>query len=352
MIKVLEVISGLNKGGTESFLLSYISELNKYNLFEFDIYSYSDDDLDVYEKFKSLGCNIYKGIAPSKKDFLKAYKCFDSFLYEHSYDVVHCNCNLDNALFLYISNFHNIRKRIGHYHDTTTGIKFSLKEKLSNFIKRIICKIFCTVSLGCSKQALVDQIGKKNKGTVIENIIDVEHFKKVSAEAVESLVKEYRLNRNEIIFGNISRFEAKKNQEFMVKVFAKYHSLNKSSKLILGGTGDDSKIRSLVNELQLQESVIFIGPRNDVAEWYHIFDFYLMPSLYEGFGISAVEAQVANCHVLASNNVPFDTDLGNIEYLSLDNIEDWIKASQTKKDFVTKEIDNSKNVELLKSFLI
>lgn len=51
-----------------------------------------------------------------------------------------------------------------------------------------------------------------------------------------------------------------------------------------------------------------------------------MPSIKEGFGTAAVEAQLSGVFVFASNRLPTDTDLGLIEYLPLEQgATEWAK---------------------------
>ena len=56
--------------------------------------------------------------------------------------------------------------------------------------------------------------------------------------------------------------------------------------------GLDSQIAQL---LGLGDQVTFVGPRSDVYEWLRAADIYVMPSIYEGIGLAAIEAISAGC---------------------------------------------------------
>ena len=55
---------------------------------------------------------------------------------------------------------------------------------------------------------------------------------------------------------------------------------------------------------------------------------FVLPSLYEGFGMALLEAQVSNLPCIASSEVPLEAKLiDNFKYLSLnDAIELWVNS--------------------------
>ena len=48
-----------------------------------------------------------------------------------------------------------------------------------------------------------------------------------------------------------------------------------------------------VRLLGIENSVMFLGFRNDVSRLYQAFDLFLMPSLYEGLPFVGIEAQAS-----------------------------------------------------------
>lgn len=336
--KVLHVVGSFDQGGTETFILSYLTEIREHTDMTFDIYCFNNVNPVMEEKLNNLGGKVFKGIAPSKKNMFKAKKEFVKFLVEHpEYDVIHCSANFDSAIYLMAANELGLGVRIGHAHDILTGIKRNLFMK----IKNVICRWNATQLVGCSLEAGKDIFGNSfsKKGIVINNSINLEKFTGVNKQEIDNLIKQYNL-ASKIVFGNISRFEPKKNQEFIVNYFEKIHGSNKDTALILGGVdgGDLKKIQNLVKEKGLEDCVQFIGPRDDVPAWLNVIDYYLMPSLFEGFGISALEAQIAGCHVLISNNFPtsIDLKLGNLKMLNLD-IDKWVEETTFEKAILNKK---------------
>ena len=80
----------------------------------------------------------------------------------------------------------------------------------------------------------------------------------------------------------------------------------------------------------LQASIRFLGLRSDVPRLMAGSDLLLFPSVGEGLGMVAVEAQAAGLRVLASAAVPKECEVipGTIEFKSLDQDSfAWAKES-------------------------
>ena len=61
------------------------------------------------------------------------------------------------------------------------------------------------------------------------------------------------------------------------------------------------EIRRLTKDLELSDTVVFLGHRSDIAELYQIFDIFCLPSFSEGFPISILEAMACKVPVVATD---------------------------------------------------
>ena len=78
-------------------------------------------------------------------------------------------------------------------------------------------------------------------------------------------------------------------------------------------------IKDKVKNLNINDSVIFLGQRDDINELYQTFDIFLFPSLYEGLGMVLIEAQVSGLSCYASTEVPKIAKVTeNVDFLDLD----------------------------------
>lgn len=78
----------------------------------------------------------------------------------------------------------------------------------------------------------------------------------------------------------------------------------KNIRLFIVGDGElRNELENKVKELHLQDSVTFLGYRKDIAECINSFDFCVLPSVFEGFGLVAIEAFM-NSKTLVATAIP------------------------------------------------
>ena len=97
--------------------------------------------------------------------------------------------------------------------------------------------------------------------------------------------------------------------------------------LLLIGTGPDyDKIKRLAEQSPYSDRIIFYGSSNCVADILSAADVFLCPSIAEGFGIVALEAQISGLPCMVSNNFSKEVVMGdNIRFLPIekDDIMLW-----------------------------
>ena len=86
------------------------------------------------------------------------------------------------------------------------------------------------------------------------------------------------------------------------------------------GTGSlKTKIKELARKMALDSNIYFIEYTSQVQKYLWASDLFVLPSLHEGLGIVAVEAQAAGLKTIVSDAVPKEAYISkNISPLSLD----------------------------------
>ena len=159
---------------------------------------------------------------------------------------------------------------------------------------------------------------------ILNNAIDTESY---TYDLHKRDVMRSRFGMNDkFVVGHVGRFSYPKNHRFLIDIFAAVHAVDPAARLLLVGTGDlEGQIHQKVSRLGLDEAVQFLGVRSDVDRILQAVDVFLLPSLYEGLGMAAVEAQAAGLPCIVSDEVPRLCDMtGHVFFLPLDaRPEQW-----------------------------
>jgi glycosyltransferase involved in cell wall biosynthesis len=120
----------------------------------------------------------------------------------------------------------------------------------------------------------------------------------------EKLRREFGI-ADAFVIGHIGRFSPQKNHEYIIDIFREVNRRKRNAALLLVGRGElEKRIADKVNKFRLADKVIFAGVRSDVNELLQAMDVFLFPSLYEGLGIVAIEAQAAGLPCVIADAIP------------------------------------------------
>ena len=112
-----------------------------------------------------------------------------------------------------------------------------------------------------------------------------------------------RFNTHEKIFGLVARLSPEKNIDYAIRLFE--HLPN--YKLIIVGDGPlRPHLQSEIKSRKIK-NIELIGYKENVFEYYNLFDAFLLTSKFEGTPISIIEAMAYNIPI-------FTTDVGEIKY--------------------------------------
>lgn len=324
--KVIEIVSGINFGGVESFLYSYFSNMNLDN-YEIIMVTHDTPNLNNQRMFEKLGIKILK-VTPKRESLLKNLKELHHIFKQEKPDIVHAHMTLSNWASLLIAKKLNVKTRISHSHLALNNKSF--KEKIYS---KLTC-MYANIYVACTVDAAGYLYGKKNitKTIIIKNAFDTKKFK-----YDEERRKKIRNNLNlkdEIVIGNVGRFSEQKNHKRIIEIFNYYLTINNNSVLLLIGSGEDKeKIVGLIKSYNIDDKVIFLGNKTNIEDYYQAMDIFLFPSLYEGLGIVLIEAQISGLPCIVSDVIPIESKVSDlITYLNLnDDNSTWTKKFKKNK---------------------
>lgn len=302
-IKIGYFINDLANGGAESVMYNYLSHMN-LSQFEVILITYAVSDLKCKKKFIDLGIKIYQ-VAPKRQHFFKSCKDIAYILKQEKFDIIHAHMTEWNCVPLFLAFMYHVKIRISHSH-MANSMASGLLAKSILFFEKVAGRIVATNYFACGKEAGKNLFGDKflesKKVIFINNAIEYEKFK-FNPNYREQIRSKLGLH-NEICIGNIARFSIQKNHMFLLDIFESFIKIRPDSKLLLIGCGPlEEKIRIKVKEKKLTNNVIFYGTTNHINLLYQAIDILLLPSLYEGLPVVAIEAQAASLPIICSSNI-------------------------------------------------
>lgn len=339
MIRVLQIVTHMNRGGLETMLMNYYRHINRTKI-QFDFLTHREYDGDYGKEIRELGGKIFH--LPILNPFSRKYKnALRHFFDKHpEYTIIHVHQDCLSSVILKVAQRCNIKVRISHSHcaNQDKDIKYPIKLYYQRFISK-----YATELMACGNDAGMWMFrGAPFK--ILNNAIDAKKYIYSSNERILQRRK-WGIKPYELLIGHVGRFSPSKNHLFLVDIFEAIQRKT-SAKLIL--VGDEKgelaeQVKEKVSKLGLRDKVIFAGLRDDVAELMQAMDVFVFPSNYEGLPVTLIEAQAAGLPCLISDKVPIEckmTDL--IRQLSLSNgAEAWaeqavINASIVREDTFEK----------------
>lgn len=324
MIRVLQVVGKMHYGGMETLIMNLYRNIDRSRV-QFDFLVHYEEPGEYDEEIRRLGGRIYVMPRTTFRNFFKYRKALTEFFKSHpEYQVIHGH--LQSTAFLY----HRIAKKYGKRYTIThahnNGVEHTIKGRASYFTSLLAVK-YTDAFWGCSKEAcqyfFKNAIKNGKEMKVLPNGIEVEKYR-FQEEIRQKARKELGIS-NQLVVGHVGRFFQQKNQSFLIDLFAELVKKKEDAVLVLIGKGpDEEKIRQKAKEKGVLQKVLFLGAREDVNELMMGMDVFVLPSLFEGFGIVLIEAQAAGLPcVCTKKTIPLTTRISDFYYpVSLEEKEE------------------------------
>lgn len=328
-IKVLQFPIANSFGGITHYALDNWKWMNK-DKFQCDFATMSKK-LDFADEVLATGSKIHYISCYAEENEKKFIDEVNKIL-DEGYDVVHLHTKQWKSFLMeQVCLERNVPKIIVHSHSTRCDAldiaKREWETKEHNRVKQEFNTALATDFWACSNEAAEWLFGKQiphERICIMKNAIEVEKF--AYDEKIRKAVRKKLGLDDMFVVGHVGRLAYPKNQEFLIEVFAEVYKENSNMVLLLVGEGElEEELKRKAKELGLEKNINFMGKRADTNILYQAMDLFVMPSRFEGFPITLLEAQTSGLKCLASTNVSEEIKVtDNIEFLDLE-IEKWTK---------------------------
>lgn len=298
-IRVAQVMGYMNGGGVESVVMNYYRHIDREKI-QFDFIICEGSTLVPQGEIESMGGRVF--MVPGYKKIFQYLDRLTSLFRSEGWGIVHSHVNSLSVFPLYAAKRAGTPVRIAHSHAT-----MGKGEPIRNLVKmalRPLSKRYPTDLAACSRHAGNWLFGERASFTVIPNAIEIDKYQ--FNETVRAEVRAaWGVKSDCCVVGTVGRMETVKNQSFLLDAFKRLHDSHPNSALIIAGSGSLHAILELrTRELGLADCVLFPGQVRDVSRLYQGMDVFALPSLYEGFGMALLEAEVSGIPCIVSEHVP------------------------------------------------
>ena len=161
-----------------------------------------------------------------------------------------------------------------------------------------------------ASEKLIQQYGKIDPGRleIVRPGIEIEDYRDLDRQAFrKDLRADFGIAPDEAVILFVSmNFDIKGLDSLMAGLsrFKSSHSVEKW-RLLVVGKGEQRKYKKLAADLDIGENILFAGivPRERLKSYYLASDFFAMPSKFDTFGMTVLEAMAASLPVVISANV-------------------------------------------------
>jgi glycosyltransferase involved in cell wall biosynthesis len=335
-------------GGAENYLINLLKGFakNKDKNFEIDLLVNSSISLnyeDIFNRFPKLSINIRlnRGFYDFLMPFFVAKKNYDivfspNYITPLGFRKTRKVTTIHDVQYLHFPEFFSLKKRLWLYANHWLTLRVSNKVIcISNSVKSDIINFF----------------GKKyeSKLEVIHNPIDFSRFE--DNDQCESVFSD------KPFILSVAASYPHKNLITLIRAFKKFKHKNSINLVLTGQIGANliggyqAYQDELIKEINSDQDIILTGyvSNNCLGKLYQNCDFFVFPSLFEGFGMPPVEAMGFNKLVITSKGSSLEeVTLGKAVYLN--NPKDIPELEETMEDTYRKL--NDSNGDELKTIII
>ncbi len=348
-------------GGTEIQTFNLVKTLTdaEYNVV---VICYFEYDNAMVDYIASTGAEVILLKLLRTESFLNLLKILTTQFKKLNPDIIHVQYLSPGLIPIIAARIAGIKKILATVHQP--GRTYGWKPRLMLRSGAFLCTLFLCVSKSAEKSwfgnsaLFTEELFKKGrKHFTIYNAVDTGLIARNShSDKIDKLRSSLNLNGKTVI-GYVGRLRWEKGPHVLLTAFAKVSLDLPEAVLLMVGDGPDRKnLKKQAKNLGITQNIQWMGKikHPDVFQLYGLMDVIAIPSLFEGFGLTAAEAMAAGTPVVASNVDGLTEVIKNKQYGTLipadnpDKLAQAIIRTQSNPELRSILVKNSiKRVNML-----
>lgn len=284
-MRILHVITSLRTGGAEKLMVDLLPRMKAMG-HDVALCVFDGVRTPFYAELESQGVQVI----PLGHSVYSPFHIGKLVKWMRKYDIVHAH-NTACQYYVAVASLFATCKIITTEHNTSNRRRNVWWRMLDRWMYGRYEKVVCISEL--TKKNLIQHIGEsfEDNCVIIYNGIDLKTYSGFPSSHIT--------NKKKVLM--VSAFRAQKDQKTLIKAMKELPS---DYVLKLAGGGEVRLIdecKQLVQELQLDERVEFMGVRTDVPSLLAESDVVVLSSHYEGLSLSSLEGMASGKPFIASD---------------------------------------------------
>jgi glycosyltransferase involved in cell wall biosynthesis len=346
--KIIHLITTIERGGAEKQLLTLVREQVKFGL-GVEVF-YLKGALELKQEFENCGAIVNQTLL--KKNFIQQVFTLRKHL-NQGQAPVHAHlpksellASLSCSKGMFIFTRHN-----------SEAFWPGVPKMLSNVLSKFVAKR--SASGVCISNAVKDYViqrGELSKDYNLKTIYyGFEKIQQLHTKTLPEIRDQLIVKPGVLRVGSIGRLVRQKDYPTLLRAMKQVFDSGVEAELFIVGEGTEKdNLVELTLELGIHERVHWLGRTPFVNEFLSQLDLFVLPSIYEGFGLVLLEAMQANKPILATNNSSIPEVLskdyvGLFETSNVEKLSGLIKKVLLEDTFAKQLVSNySKRLDIFK----
>jgi glycosyltransferase involved in cell wall biosynthesis len=330
-IRVLQVVGAMNRGGVETWLLNVLRRLSRNDI-AIDLMVHTDQRAAYDDEVEALGATIHRNSHTRElpRYGLRLHRILSG---PRRYDVVHSHVHHYSGVVLAAAMLAGVPVRVAHSHSDTRVAdrhRSPWRRAYLRLTKQLIRRV-ATDGFACSDDAGRALFGERwaEDGRWRRLYCGIDTALYTGHGDREGVRAELALPTTASVMIHVGRFDASKNQSFLIDVLAATRHRHQNSFLVMIGSGPmEPCVAARAEALGMRDYVRFCGPRADVHRLLRAADAFVFPSLHEGLPLTCLEAQAAGLPIVLTDAITREVivDAERVSRLPLGDAEAWARA--------------------------
>lgn len=308
-LRILHSVGHLARGGIETWLYQAIRRLDPAR-YEHHVMVWTREQEAFTSEFLAAGAKVHA--LPNHTNPLRFALQFRRLLDQAGpFDILHTHGTQFHGFVMLLAAMSGIRTRIAHSH---TDIQPALRQAGRGYrayaaVGHIAIRSRATIGLAVSELAAISMFGpdwhRDPRWRLLYCGIDLAAFR---IEPDPDLRARLGIPPDCRVIGHVGRFEPQKNHHFLIEIISAVCVADDVLHFLLIGDGSlhDVTVAELERRGLGARVTVLRDCRTVPLHMVSAMDGFVLPSLYEGLGLVAIEAQAAGLACLLSDKVPWE----------------------------------------------